>query len=371
MLMLEGVRVLDFTRLLPGPFATLLLADMGADVIKIEDTARGDYARYYPPMAGESSAFFESVNRNKRSITLNLKSPDGVNVARRLAATADVVIESFRPGVMEKLGIGPETLRGEFPRLVYCSISGYGQTGAMADRAGHDLNYMAHAGLLGQNGAFPTVPGYQVADLAGGALYAALGITSALYHRERTGVGATLDISMTEGALSLALPLLAMHSAGGTTTPAGGMLTGGIAAYNVYKTKDGRALAVGSLEPKFWAGFLAEIGVPELIADGHGSPEAIHKVSEVIARYDLDVWLARFDRIDVCVEGVKSLDEVLESELHRSREVFFQLSGVTQGRTPLTPPRKHIGAPALGEHTQAVMEELGLDFASLRAANAV
>ncbi|MEZ4462585.1 MAG: CoA transferase [bacterium] len=371
MLMLEGVRVLDFTRLLPGPFATLLLADMGADVIKIEDTGGGDYARYYPPMVGESSAFFESVNRNKRSITINLKSPDGVNLARKLAATADVIIESFRPGVMEKLGIGPVRLREEFPRLIYCSISGYGQTGTMADRAGHDINYMAHAGLLGQNGEFPTVPGFQVADLAGGALYAALGITSALYQRERKGVGAFLDISMTEGALSLALPLLAMHSAGGQTIPGGGMLTGGIAAYNVYQTKDGRALAVGSLEPKFWAGFLAEIGAPELIADGHGSPQAIARIAAIVSEHALEDWLARFGQVDVCVEGVKSLDEVLDSELHRSREVFFELSGVTQGRTPLTPLRQHTGAPALGEHTQTVVEELGLDFAGLRAANAI
>ena len=246
--------------LVPGPFCTLLLADMAADVIKVEDTRGGDYARYYPPMVGDFGAFFASVNRNKRSITLNLKSAEGVEIARKLAAESDVVIESFRPGVMANLGVGYDDLKAVNPSLVYCSISGYGQTGPFAKRAGHDLNYMAHAGLLDQNGATsPNVPGFQLADIAGGALYAALGITSALFRRERTGVGAHLDISMTEGALSLAIPALATISAGGEAPRGQGMLTGGIAAYNVYETRDERYLAVGSLEPKFWAGFVQAI----------------------------------------------------------------------------------------------------------------
>ncbi len=372
---LSGVRVLDFSRLLPGPFATLLFADMGADVIKIEDTLGGDYARYYPPMVDESSAFFESVNRNKRSMTLNLKSEQGKEVARRLASTADVVVESFRPGVMANLGVGFEDLRAVNPDIIYCSISGYGQSGPMRDRAGHDMNYMALAGLMGQNGtdAHLTVPGFQVADLAGGALYAALGVTSALFHRERTGDGAFIDISMTEGALSLAIPLMAMHAAKGETRAGKGMLTGGIAAYNLYETKDGRYLSVGSLEPKFWAGFVDAIGAPELIGSGHtnGDDEAQHAVAALMRQRPLAEWMAVFSNLDVCVEPVLNLDEILESELHRAREVFFSLRGVTQVRTPVSPRQEHRAAPKLGEHTEAILSELGMDFTGLRESGAV
>ncbi len=372
---LDGVRVLDFSRLLPGPFATLLFADMGAEVIKIEDTAGGDYARYYPPMVDESSAFFESVNRNKRSMTLNLKSDEGKEIARKLAESADVVLESFRPGVMAKLGVGYEDLRAINPDIIYCSISGYGQTGPMSDRAGHDMNYMAHAGLLGQNGAGArlTVPGFQVADLAGGALYAALGVTSALFHRERTGEGAFIDISMTEGALSLAIPLMAMHSAKGETRPGQGMLTGGIAAYNLYETKDGRFLSVGSLEPKFWAGFVAAIGAPELLGSGHteGDVDAQKQVSALMRQRSLADWMTVFSKLDVCVEPVLNLDEVLESELHRAREVFFSLNGVAQIRTPVTPIQAHRAAPRLGEHTEELVLGLGMDFKALRESGAI
>lgn len=366
-LMLEGLRVVDFTRLLPGPFATLLLADMGAEVIKVEDTSGGDYARYYPPMVGESSAFFESVNRNKKSVTLNLKTAEGRAAAQKLIASADVVIESFRPGVMAQLGVGYEDAKAVKSDIIYCSISGYGQTGPLSARAGHDMNYMAHAGMMAQTGASPSVPGFQLADIAGGALYAALGIVSALFHRDRRGVGTYLDISMTEGALSFGLPMFAMHAAGAETAPGGAMLSGGIAAYSLYPTADGRWLSVGALEPKFWSGFLATIDAPHLMGNGHApDPAAKHAVAEIIQTRTLAEWMEIFQGRDVCVEPVLNLDEVLVSELHRARKVFFQLSGVQHARTPLTPEREHTAAPAIGQHNREIFEALGIDVPELQ-----
>lgn len=365
-LWLEGIRILDFSRLLPGPFCTLLLADMGADVIKIEDVRGGDYARYYPPMVDDVGVFFASLNRNKRSMTLNLKSEEGVAIARRLAAEADVVIESFRPGVMDRLGVGYEALKNVNPALIYCAITGYGQDGPFRDRAGHDMNYMAHAGLLDQNGEpeAPTVPGFQLADIAGGALFAAVGISSALFHRERSGEGAFIDISMTEGSLAFATPMLAAAAAGESVERSRGMLTGGIPAYNVYRTLDDRFLAVGSLEPKFWMGFVQAIGAPELVGEGHGSGEEAQtvqeKVQELIRQKTFEEWMSVFGSIDVCVEGVLTMQEVLESELHQVRERFFQLSGIHHTRTPLTPiDRQNQPPPELGEHTTEILQDAG------------
>lgn len=364
-LWLEGIRVLDFSRLLPGPFCTMLLADMGADVVKIEAPGGGDYARYYPPSVDGNGVFFSSVNRNKRSMTVNLKDPEGVDLIERLARDADVVIESFRPGVMDRLGVGYEALSKLNPKLIYCAISGYGQTGPYAKRAGHDLNYLAHTGLLDQTGEpeAPTVPGFQLADIAGGALYAALGICGALFHRERRGSGSFLDISMTEGALSLATMMLANTAAGHPVERSDGMLTGGIPSYDVYRTLDDRFLAVGPLEPKFWVGFVNAIESPELVHLGHATGEEGEKartlIAEKIEQKTYDAWVELFAELDVCVEGVQTLEEVLESEIHRTREIFFELAGITQVRTPVTPTREHTPAPALGQHTEAILAELG------------
>lgn len=377
---LEGTRVLDLTRLLPGPFCTLLLADMGADVIKVEDTRGGDYARHYPPVDDDGvGAFFASINRNKRSIALDLKTPEGVAFFEKMAREADVVIESFRPGVMDRLGIGWDRLTVLNPGLVYCAISGFGQTGPLRDVAGHDIGYLSLSGMLSLNGRAdggPVVPGFQLADIGGGALYAALGITSALLRRERSGEGAFLDISMTEGALSFGLPAFA--SVGADEPPARGesMLGGGIAAYNVYETSDGRHLAVGALEPKFWMPFVAALGLEEIVADGHdvapdgGVPR--QKIAEVIATKSFDEWNAFFAELDVCVEPILTPAEVLEHELHRAREVFFDLNGVTHARTPLTPTgTEHRAAPGHGADTDAIVAEFGGDIAALRAAGAL
>ena len=371
---LEGVRVIDLTRLLPGPFATLLLADMGAEVIKVEDPGGGDYARYYPPMVGSSSAFFCSLNRNKRGVTLNLKQEQGRELLLNLLETADVLIESFRPGVMARLGLAPEVLNRDYPELIVCSITGYGQTGPMKTKAGHDLNFLAHSGLLDRNGRRgqpPHVPGFQVADIAGGALYAALGITSALFHRSRSGQGAHLDISMTEGALSLMIPTMARLSAGHTNARGAGMLSGGLPSYRVYPTADARYLAVAALEPKFWDPFAEAIGAPHLcgrgMTRGEDGEAIAEEVGQILASRSLQEWREVLDPLDVCVEPVMSLEEVLESELHKARGLFFEMQGVTQVRTPVTAERiEHRPAPDQGADNEEIYGALGLSGEELR-----
>lgn len=370
---LEGVRVLDFSRLLPGPFATLLLADMGAEVIKIEDPKGGDYARYYPPFVNESGAFFEAINRNKRSVTLNLKASESADPVRRLIQSADVIVESFRPGVMEALGLGYEAVKELKPEIVYVSISGYGQTSPKSRVAGHDINFLALSRLLDQNHGSEDVvlPGFQVADLAGGALYAGMGALAALFKRERSGAGSYLDISMTEGAMSLLAPHFATHSAQGRQASGAGMLDGGIAAYNLYQTSDGRFLAVGALEPKFWAGFVEAVD-PSLLDSGHneGNYDNIEAVASVIRSRTLDEWTEVFATLDVCIEPVLNLDEVLLHPLHQIREVFFELNGVTHLKSPLTQRMEHSKAPALGADTDQIFSELGLNVAELRSSGA-
>lgn len=369
---LDGVRVLDLTRLLPGPFASLLLADLGADVIKVEHPDGGDYARHYPPKADsddEFGAFFGSINRNKRSVAIDLKAEAGAETFRELAAEADVVLESFRPGVMERLGLGWETLSAINDQLVYCAISGYGQDGPLADRAGHDLNYLARAGILRHNAApdgQPVVPGFQLADIAGGGLYAAFSTVTALFARERGAGGAFLDISMTEGALSFHLPTHAAVSVGEDSAPNTGMLDGGIPAYNVYETADGRYLAVGPLEPKFWTEFLKVIEAPELLAEGHQrgveGREAREALAEIIAGEDLATWEERLEGHEVCCEGVRTLEEVVKDELFEARETFFELAGVRHVRTPVTPSKfDHRPAPGLGADTSEVLAEAGFE----------
>lgn len=368
---LDGVRVLDFSRLLPGPFATLLLADMGAEVIKIEDPNGGDYARYYPPFINESGVFFEAINRNKLSVTLNLKAPQSANPIRRLIQSADVIVESFRPGVMDALGLGYDAVKELKPDIVYVSISGYGQSGPKSSDAGHDLNFLALSGLLDQNRSHNTVvlPGFQIADLAGGALFAAMGALAALFKRERSGVGTFVDVSMTEGAMSLLAPHFATHAANQGTEPGSGMLDGGIAAYNIYQTSDDRFLAVGALEPKFWAGFVEAVD-PSLVNSGHteGNRENIEAVASVIRSRTLKEWTELFAGLDVCVEPVLSLDEVLLHPLHQTREAFFELNGVRHLKSPLTQRKEHRQAPVLGADTDRIFSELGVNVSELRSA---
>lgn len=367
---LEGIRVLDLSRLLPGPFLTMILADMGADVIKIEAPGAGDYLRNIPPAKGGMSGRFLAVNRDKRSLVLDLKTETGREALLKMVESADVVIESFRPGVLKRLGVDFDALKARNANIILCSISGYGQDGALSQRAGHDLNYIALAGVLAMGGAAkgsPVMPGVQVADLAGGALWGATAVLGALIGRVKHG-GQHLDISMTEGALALLAAELGNLDCG-TQTPTRGQesLNGGLACYSVYRTKDDRYLSVGALEPKFWLAFNTAIGrkcdMSEVIASPERQEEIRAEISEILCTKPRDEWVAIFANFDCCTEAVLELDELQEHPLHKSRNLFFTVpcddGEVLQVRTPVGQARaKHL-APTLGQHSVEVLAEFG------------
>lgn len=370
----DGVTVVDLTRLLPGPFCTMLLADLGARVIKVEAPQGGDYARWTPPRVDDHpagyGAFFEAVNRGKESVAVDLKRPEGVALVRRMIAQADVVIESFRPGVLARLGLDPEQLRSEQPSLVVCSITGYGQTGPLASRAGHDINYVARSGAYSMAGppdgpvaVFPI----QVADLAGGALYAAFGVAAALFRRQRTGEGAWLDIAMAEGVASLLGPHMASaHRAAAVPGRGDGVLNGGVPCYRCYLTADDRVLTVGGLEPKFWSAFCEAAGRPDLLGDAmNADDEAIARVAALVRERTLDEWTELLTDVDACVEPALRLDEVVR-DAHLVARNAIDPAGVA---VPPTSPRGHTPAPAprLGEHTRQVASDLGFDASEIEA----
>ena len=373
---LDGLRVLDLSRLLPGAFCSLLLADFGADVIKVEDTGAGDYLR-------ASGAPFLALNRGKRSISVDLKHPDGRDAFLRLVGDADVLLESFRPGVMDRLGVGYERLREENPRLVYCAITGYGQDGPYAGRAGHDTNYLARIGLLDLTGdpdGPPIQSGGQIADLGGGALMAAFGILAALRERDRSGEGQLVDVSMTDGALAWLAMDAARHLAGGPPPSRGrAELAGGLLCYRPYRCADGW-VAFGALEPKFWKAWCAGVGRDDL-ADKQFEPvgsDTHREVEAIFADRTRAEWEAFNDEHDCCLEPVLGLHEALESELVRARGMVVEVEGARLLGTPVklsrTPAEIRAGRPALGADTDAVLAEAGYgpdEIAALREAGAV
>jgi alpha-methylacyl-CoA racemase len=374
---LDGLRVLDLSRLLPGGFCSLLLADFGADVIKVEDTGRGDYLRADGPA-------FLALNRGKRSISVDLKDREGREAFLRVARDADVLLESFRPGVMDRLGVGYARLREENPRLVYCAITGYGQDGPFALRAGHDTNYLARIGLLDLTGdpdGPPVQAAGQIADLGGGALMAAFGILAALRERDASGEGQLVDVSMTDGALSW-LAMDAARLLAGAAAPERGRaaLAGGLICYRPYRCADGW-VAFGALEPKFWAAWCEGVGRPELTErqfEPVGS-DTHRRVEALFAERTRGEWEAFNDEHDCCLEPVLGLDEALSSELVRAREMVVDAGSsrllgtpVKLSRTPGEPTRA--GGPALGADTDAVLAEAGYgadEIAALREAGAV
>jgi alpha-methylacyl-CoA racemase len=381
---LDGIRVLDLSRLLPGPFLTMILADLGADVVKVEDPKLGDYMRSMPPLAGKPpgamSGRFLAVNRGKRSLALDLKSAAGVDAFLRLAEKADIVVESFRPGVLDRLGVGWAALSAKNPRLVLCSISGYGQSGPYAPRAGHDLNYIGLAGVLAMGteapGRGPAMPGVQVADVAGGALWGATAVLGALVGRERSGAGAHLDISMTEGALAMLAAEIGNLDCGVHPTRGQEALNGGLACYGVYRTADDRYLSVGALEPKFWLSFNQAIGraggAAELVAPPETQAAIRAEVQAILATKTQAEWAAIMARHDACCEPVLELDELAEHALHRARGVFFTIDGgaagpVRQVRTPVGAPERPTLPPRLGEHSRDVLREYGFSDAEIGA----
>ncbi|MDB4928820.1 MAG: Alpha-methylacyl-CoA racemase [Myxococcaceae bacterium] len=378
---LEGVRVLDLTRLLPGPFASLVLADLGAAVDKLEDPAPGDYLRHMPPAVDGQGAAWQALNRDKRSLVIDLKHPDGVAALREIVPRYDVLIEGFRPGVLDRLGVGHAALRALHPGLIVCAITGYGQDGPLAKRAGHDLNYLARAGVLGVTGpagAAPAVSGAQMADVAGGALWAVVAILAALHDRARTGVGCVADVAMSEGAVPLAAFALASLVAGERPRPRGdNVLDGGIAAYSTYLTSDGGAVALGALEPKFWTAFASAVGLDaslDALVPGPHQPGLKAAVAAVIAGRTRAEWEAFARSHDCCIEPVLEPHELPADPQHQHRGVFFEAPGF--GGNPTLAFRTPVGAGADGAHTppraagadtRAILREAGMDDARIDA----
>jgi crotonobetainyl-CoA:carnitine CoA-transferase CaiB-like acyl-CoA transferase len=368
---LSGVRVLDLTRLLPGAFCSLLLADMGADVVKVEQPGSGDYMRWYPPLVNGQSALFNALNRNKRSITLNLKSEAGRDLFKQLVGRSDVVIEGNRPGVMDRLGLGWSTLRELNPRLVMCAITGYGQSGPWAQRAGHDLNYMALAGALSMNarrGEAPHALAVQVADIGGGGQGGALAILGALLEVARGEAGRYLDVSMTDGALTwMAVPLSQVLTQGEAIPPGMHRLTGRYACYGVYECADGRFMSVGALEPKFWQALCDALDRPDLIdqqyAEGPHQDHLRAELAAVFARRPRDEWTERLAGLDVCCEPVLDLDEVFGHPQIRARGLVHKLETGAElaPQVPFEPGWRRLEPPGLGEHNAEVLREIGVE----------
>jgi alpha-methylacyl-CoA racemase len=392
---LQGIRVLDLSRLLPGGFCSLLLADFGADVLKVEDTGMGDYIRWSPPYyegAHESarSALFLSLNRNKRSIRLDLKNERGREALLRLVREYDVVLESFRPGVLDRLGVGYERMREENPGLVYCAISGYGQDGPKRDASGHDMNYLGLIGLLGltgERGGAPVQAAGQIADLGGGALMAAFGILAALRERDGggrgsdspgSGEGQLVDVSMADGALSWLAMVAASYFAGDAVPHRGDLpLAGSLVCYRPYECADGW-VTLGALEPKFWQGFCRGVKREDLIAAQFERPgSAAHaQVAEIFKGRTREQWEAFAREHDCCLEPVLELDEALSSELVAARDMVVELDqpgaqrpvrqlGLPVKLTRTPGDHARLPGPALGEHTEEVLLGAGYSEAEV------
>jgi crotonobetainyl-CoA:carnitine CoA-transferase CaiB-like acyl-CoA transferase len=383
---LAGIRVLDLSRLLPGGFCSLLLADFGAEVLKVEDTGAGDYIRWAPPYyeGAEDSAksgLFLSLNRNKRSIRIDLKSEAGREVLLRLVRDCDVVLESFRPGVLDRLGVGYERMREQNPGLVYCAITGYGQTGPKRNASGHDMNYLGLIGLLGLTGegdGAPVQAAGQIADLGGGALMATFGIMAALRERDGgpnrpgSGVGQMVDVSMADGALSWLAMVAGQYFADGVVPRRGEqMLAGSVICYRPYECSDGW-VTLGALEPKFWQAWCRGVGREDLIEKQFEKPgsEAHGQVCDVFKSRTRAEWTQFATEHDCCLEPVLDIDEALASDLVREREMVVTLdqpgveNGVRQLGVPVKldrTPAEHnrLPGPGLGEHTEEVLRAAG------------
>ncbi|WP_223545460.1 CaiB/BaiF CoA transferase family protein [Pseudomonas sp. A-B-19] len=386
---LASLKVLDFSTLLPGPFASLLLADMGAEVLRIESPTRMDLLRVLPPHDQGVSASHAYLNRNKRSLALDLKQPEALEVIRSLLQDYDIVLEQFRPGVMERLGLGYEALKAINPKLIYVSITGYGQTGPYKDRAGHDINYLALSGLASYTGRADSGPlplGMQVADVAGGSLHGVIGLLAAVIARQQTGQGQHLDVSMTDCSFSLnALAGAGYLACGVEPGPEDQVLNGG-SFYDYYRSRDGRWLSVGSLEPAFMKQLCAALGLEELAGLGLSAAHQQQLKATLKAefeKYDFAELCALFAELDACVEPVLSLEEALRHPQLQARQLVTDVprgDGSTQAQMtcPLKfsdglPEPKHIGA-ALGQHTDQVLGELGFSaerIAELRFAKVI
>lgn len=384
---LQGIRVLDLSRMLPGPYCSMMLADLGAEVIKIEEPKIGDPTRRSPPMIDGQSAPFAQVNRNKKSIAIDLKQAEGRDIFLKLASTADVVLEQFRPGVVDRLGINYAAVAGVNPRIVYCSLTGFGQDGPHRERSGHDLNYLAMSGVLGlttDERGKPVIPGVQVADLAGGMI-AGFAILAALLARERTGRGQYVDVSMFDVMLSM-LPIPAAHHFAGATIPVGGkyVLSGAYPFYNVYETGDGKFMTLGALEPKFWANFCRKVDREDLAArqfdSGARRDNLFEEVRAIFESRTQAEWIELMLDADCCCEPVLSMSQAFEHAQTRAREMVREAEGSNIKQLGFaykmsdTPAREATSAPKLGEHTDELLAALGIsddERARLRQAGVI
>lgn len=376
---LHGIRVLDLTRLLPGPVATMHLADMGADVVKIEDTGAGDYARTLGHVRDGMTEFFRLINRNKRALRLDLKDTAGRRVFMRLAERADIIVEGFRPGVMDKFGVGYAAVAAINPRVVYCSITGYGQDGPYAMRAGHDINYIGYAGVLdqlGSEGNPPVVPNFQIADLLGGALMPLAGMLAALVDAKTCGKGRYVDVAMADAALAHAmLPLGDLLDTGRSPERGTSMLSGGLACYNVYATSDRRYLAVGALEPKFWHQLCDALGCPELkpqhFVYGSRAAPVKARLAEIFASQTQAHWCEKLELLDACVSPALTIEEALANEQFRARGMVLDEHGTPRVALPVKFSDFEFeierSAPRSGEHSAEVLREAGYTDAQIAA----
>jgi crotonobetainyl-CoA:carnitine CoA-transferase CaiB-like acyl-CoA transferase len=369
---LTGITVLDLSRLLPGPYCSMILADHGARVIAIED--RKQYVK--------DGLFLPSVQRNKAHICLDLKTQEGREIFFRMVERADVVIEGFRPGVVERLGVDYASVYKVRPEIVYCSISGFGQSGPWRDRAGHDVNYLGDSGvldLIGEAGGKPVIPGVQIADMAGGGMNAAIGILLALYARQRTGRGQRIDISMTDGMLALLPVAKYYHEQTGATPPRGrNLLAHGYACYNTYETADGRFVAVGALEGRFWKALCGRLGLAQyadLQFDEGRSPEIVAALATVFKQKPLNAWEAELGGLDLCVSGIRTMDEALAADHFRQREMVVDLPRPEGGcdtelgvavKLSATPGALRTPRPRFGQDTQVVLREFGYSTDQIR-----
>ena len=374
--LLTGQKMLDLSRLLPGPYCSLLLADLGMEVLKVEDLELGDYMRKMGPVRKQDSAYFLAVNRNKKSMALNLKVIEGKEIFYKLINSYDVVLESFRPGVMDRLGIGYEELKKRNPRLILCSLSGYGQDGPYRERSGHDINYMGLGGvleLIGEKNEAPVIPGVQMADLGAGGMMSAIAILAAVVHRQKSGEGQYLDVAMLDGVISW----LSIHAGKyfmDKELPKRGdmVLSGRYACYHVYKTKDERYMSLGALEPKFWENFCEIIGRRELVfkqyLEGEEQLRLIEEIQKIFKTKTQKEWVELFKNADVCCEPILNLEEVFHHPHVLHRQMVKELEHPVEGKirqvgNPIkssqfsfeiqTPP------PSWGEHTVEVLKEIG------------
>jgi crotonobetainyl-CoA:carnitine CoA-transferase CaiB-like acyl-CoA transferase len=373
---LAGIRILDLTKLYPGPLATMMLAEMGADVIKIEDPAAPDPMRFYPPYIADQSAGFLAVNRSKRSLALNLKTPAGRDIFFKLAAGADIVIEQFRPGVVDAMGIGYERAKEVHPGIIYVSLTGYGQDGPYSRQAGHDINYIGYSGILAATGTAlsgPVVPGPQLADVAGGAYMTIIACLSAVWAREKSGRGQRVDVAMLDGVLPL-MTLQMAHSLATQTSfaPQDAPLSGGLAHYGVYECSDGNFIALGILEEKFWKHFCNWVNRPDwtdqLFALGEEGEKLRVALAGLFKTRSRDDWTKAAAGLDVCLTPVCGIGELQHDPHLSARGMIIKQSHPLCGNIsgigmPLkfseTPGPAARPAPALGQDTLSLLSEIG------------